>query len=303
MTNYFAIFGLEPSATDAEIKEAYRRLAKKYHPDVTGDSSDGSSEGPDASAMRRLNEAKAVLFDPKLRVEHRDLLGFYQRLAEAYVESRARPDRPPLTDLLSSTRSRPIAPPGWSIRQKRKFYFVVSLAGVLLIAFFVSYATLMPSPKPLPPIAQILDRHPDSTWAADDASLDTIQTSDLPIPGLIVEAEILSHIGDHRTATKYWKTVLDADSSDERAAVQLASSYFHRGRYARGIQILQQHVETDSTLAHAYFDLGGIFIHDEKPFDAESAFQEVLLIGERMKRQGQPTPYANLARERLKDLE
>lgn len=34
MKNYFHILGLEPGASDDEIRKAYRNLAKKYHPDV-----------------------------------------------------------------------------------------------------------------------------------------------------------------------------------------------------------------------------------------------------------------------------
>ena len=32
--DYYEVLGLQKGATDAEIKKAYRQLAKKYHPDV-----------------------------------------------------------------------------------------------------------------------------------------------------------------------------------------------------------------------------------------------------------------------------
>ena len=61
--DYYAVLGVEPGAGEAEIKQAYRRLARKYHPDV-------SKEKGAEDRFKAVNEAYEVLRDKEKRSEY-----------------------------------------------------------------------------------------------------------------------------------------------------------------------------------------------------------------------------------------
>ena len=69
--NYYSLLQIKKTASDKEIKKAYRELALKYHPDLN-QSFDGEEK------FKKVNEAYSVLSDPEKK-RHYDLYGSIPR--------------------------------------------------------------------------------------------------------------------------------------------------------------------------------------------------------------------------------
>jgi molecular chaperone DnaJ len=61
MRDYYEILGLQKTASESEIKKAYRSMAKKYHPDTNPDNADAEEK------FKEVNQANDVLSDPEKR--------------------------------------------------------------------------------------------------------------------------------------------------------------------------------------------------------------------------------------------
>ena len=79
--DYYKILGISKKTTQKEIKTAYRKLARKYHPDLNPDNKESERK------FKEINEANEVLSDPESRKKY-DTYGKEWKQGEAHEKAR-----------------------------------------------------------------------------------------------------------------------------------------------------------------------------------------------------------------------
>jgi DnaJ-class molecular chaperone len=85
--DYYSILGIKRDASEQEIKQAYRKLARKHHPDVNP--GDSSAE----ARFKEVNQAYEVLSDKDKRQKY-DRYGDQWQYAEQFEQAGARQGGP-----------------------------------------------------------------------------------------------------------------------------------------------------------------------------------------------------------------
>lgn len=94
MKDYYNILGVEPDASETEIRRMYHKLSKKYHPDAN--ISDPDLRKWADERMKELNEAYQTLSNPQTRARYDREQGY------ARGQSGMPPPRPPVSQLRQS---------------------------------------------------------------------------------------------------------------------------------------------------------------------------------------------------------
>lgn len=125
--NYYQVLGLQPEAGEAEIREAYKRLAKQWHPDVNPHKAEAEEK------FKLINEAYSTLSDRTKRAYY-DLSLFSTAFEEA-IQQTPNTRRAPRTQ---STRRRPPINPNSVPRVEYYFTFKTKVLSWLFIIIISS---------------------------------------------------------------------------------------------------------------------------------------------------------------------
>jgi curved DNA-binding protein CbpA len=271
--DYYSILGIPRSASEDEIKEAYRRMAKRWHPDANIGSESAQR------IMQDLNRAKEVLFEEDTRNEYIHLLNLQDTLSQDNLErlrkkwgdtNFAEPRTPPTTSMY------PV--PKFS---RGKFYGVlIIIVGLISIAFIMA---IQPdrSAASKDPIQEIIERNKPTTTLLPprESEPDTIKVPDAAPDRLAQMAAILSLLQEHKAAAKYWEKALELDPTNTDVMTNLLFHYLKSKKYEQAFGLIETRVTSDTLKVIIYNRIGEFFLVEGKRFDAASAFEKAVQLG------------------------
>lgn len=261
MKDYFSVLGLPRYASEEEIKEAYRRLALRWHPDLNLDTDEAKQK------MQDLNRAKEVLFEAHTREDYRRLLDMQdtlsyenlQRIRQKYKDDRdgASPD----IELRYPFRRTKVAV---------TIGVLVAVIGVLGYLWSTSASNHFSDD----PAQRIIERHPDQPNPF---------ATKLNLPTPTDSAETLQQIatvsvmmGDYRTAEYYWEYLLKHGSYQLSTATDLVLAKIRLGNYAGALGAIDSYVPRADHRMLIYTTLGDYFKSELQNFDASDAYRKAL---------------------------
>ena len=143
--NYYILLGIKNSAGSAEIKLAFRQLAKKYHPDKNH----GNKHAEDF--FKELQEAYETLSDPEKRKKYDQKFSYsshYQQMKNAHYSGNAYQFAQQQARSAHSYRAQPSDQEATNVNGNGKkkdsdsYFFVISIVvAILLLIFIISYSS------------------------------------------------------------------------------------------------------------------------------------------------------------------
>jgi curved DNA-binding protein CbpA len=285
--DYYSILGIPRYASEQTIKEAYRRLAKRWHPDANHGDEDAQR------IMQDLNRAKEVLFQSDTREEYRKVLELQDALsAENIKKLRKRYSEERFSQMPDQPKFKPFS--------KGRFIILLTLFSIVIGIAIVKLAEINSSKQiTSDPIENIIKRN-QKTELFPVNEHDTIKVPDVPPERLIQMASMLAMLNEYKSAAKYWEKYLESDPHNIEVATSLMLAYLRRDEYGKAIETIRTHVTADTNLIIIYSTLGDYFRDQQKPMDAGNAYEKVVQLGAKLENQSDRIKnYITAAKKRI----
>ncbi|MFI5264101.1 MAG: DnaJ domain-containing protein [Candidatus Kapaibacterium sp.] len=269
MKDYYSILGIPRYASEQTIKEAYRRLAKRWHPDANNGDENAQR------MMQDLNRAKEVLFEADTRTEYRRVLEMQDALsAENIQRLRKKWSQMRFTEMPNMPAPKPFG--------KGRFILLMSLISLAVGVAIVKLSEVSSSKLIAgDPIDNIVRRN-TQTQLFPGQEPDTIKVPDVPPERLAQMASALAMMDEYKSAAKYWEKYLESDPHNLEVTTSLMLAYLHRDEYAKAVQTIRDHVLGDTNLIMMYSTLGDYFRSQHKPFDSDNADEKVIELASKL---------------------
>jgi hypothetical protein len=266
MKDYFTILGISRTANEEEIKEAYRKCAKQWHPD-------NNANDPEAArTMQDLNHAKEVLFQKETRDEYLRVLRLQDKITPEYVERVARKY---VRDYERTSRTLASFPK--FDRKKFIAVFIFLVFAVVGAFYFAFVSTGSAVSEPMNPVQAILQRQ-QTLGTIPKQSVDTIAVPDLPADKLSQMAALLVMMEERNSAIKYYERALSQDSENAEIFTNLLLNLLNRYEYRQAFELTDRFTKTDSARIIIWNKIGEYFLVEGRRRDARDAFRNVLLF-------------------------
>jgi molecular chaperone DnaJ len=128
---HYSVLGIHDGASQESIREAYRRLAREFHPDRTGGSATGGEKMP------AINEAYRVLSDPARRaVYDASLRGGTSATSEVASAASARSSEEPGDEAMREWRYQHPEGPARIPWRSLSFFSLIAIVGIVVLSQF-----------------------------------------------------------------------------------------------------------------------------------------------------------------------
>jgi len=262
MKDYFSILGVPRYASEEQIKEAYRRLAMRWHPDANPLDEDAERK------MQDLNRAKEVLFDKDTREEYKRVLAIQDQLSLENLQK--------LRQKYKDDQNAESPNIEYSFPYNRRRMAIVIGAIVIVFAGLTAILILNKHPQaPQDPVAQIVSRHTpmgSPLSSANDTPVDTTATVD----ALDRLASVSAMMGDYSSAARYWEAAATQGDRHLSTVINLSVALIKVRDYSKAFSFIDKFATSPQDKLLVYTTLGDYFKSESQPVDAKDSYRKAL---------------------------